>query len=136
MTEAPCEVRIEAVTGIFGEAVPLTQGSNGVGHEADSQAEVECVAQPGAPRLKVGVAQAGEPQSLHIWKMTGKPCLLVYVDGELAFDEVRPPVGQARLAQVRDSWSIDVVCGGCALSSLQLCVERQRPEPREGGRPL
>jgi hypothetical protein len=62
MTEPPCEIRVEAVTGIFGERVPLTQGGNGVGHGADSQAEVEGVAPPGAPRLKVGVTQAGEPR--------------------------------------------------------------------------
>ena len=69
-------------------------------------------------------------QPLHIWKVTGKPCLLVYFDGELACDEVRPAGGQARQAQVGDSVSIDVVCGECALGSLQLCVERQRCEPQ------
>ena len=68
-------------------------------------------------------------QPLHIWKVTGKPCLLVYFDGELACDEVRPAGGQARQAQVGDSVSIDVVCGECALGSLQLCIERQRREP-------
>jgi hypothetical protein len=44
--KAPCEVRVEAVTGIFGERVPLTQGSNGVGHGADPQAELERITQP------------------------------------------------------------------------------------------
>ena len=63
-------------------------------------------------------------QPLHIWKVTGKPCLLVYFDGELASDEFCPAGGQASQAQVGDSESIDVVCGECTLGSLQLRVDR------------
>ena len=68
-------------------------------------------------------------QPLHIWKVTGKPCLRVFFDGELALDEVRRAVGRAHQEQVWGSEAIDVVCGECALSSLQLCIERQRREP-------
>ena len=69
-------------------------------------------------------------QPLHIWKVTGKPCLLVFFDGELACDEVRPAGGQARQAQVGDRESVSPprrrshvgTRGGRPPSGLRECV--------------